>query len=192
VDRAEGGLGIGLALVKSLVGMHGGTVIARSEGLGQGSEFIVRLPLDVEVAATPRPERGAASTAARTRRRRVLGVDDNIDAAEMLGAALGQQGHHVVVVNDPVAALAAVEDFSPEVAVVDIGLPVMDGYELAGKLLAAPGARQCRLIALTGYGQEADKRRSKEAGFEMHLVKPVDMTRLLSLVEADAASKSAP
>jgi PAS domain S-box-containing protein len=182
VDRAEGGLGIGLALVKSLVAMHGGSVVAKSEGLGQGSEFVVRLPLMPESASRTdgvllqRPAAGVA------RGQRVLVVDDNADAADMLGLALKSQGHEVVVAHDPVAALKAVDGFAPDVAVLDIGLPAMDGYELAGHLRARMGTRPCRLIALTGYGQERDKLRSRDAGFAVHLVKPVDVDGLLSLI----------
>jgi PAS domain S-box-containing protein len=181
VDRAEGGLGIGLAIVKSLVAMHGGSVVAKSEGLGKGSEFVVRLPL---VSETTRNESGSPRlpAAAAPRGLRVLVVDDNADAADMLGLALKAQGHEVVVAHDPVAALKAVDGFTPDVAVLDIGLPAMDGYELAGHLRARLGTRPCRLIALTGYGQERDKLRSRDAGFAVHLVKPVDVDGLLSLV----------
>jgi PAS domain S-box-containing protein len=186
VDRAEGGLGIGLALVRSLVAMHGGSVVAHSEGLGHGSEFVVRLPLAAEATrdegATPRMPLAAGHG------QRVLVVDDNADAADMLGLALRAQGHDVVVAHDPVAALKAVDDFEPDVAVLDIGLPAMDGYELAGHLRARLGAKPCRLIALTGYGQERDKARSRDAGFAVHLVKPVDVDGLLKLIgEGDRA-----
>src|SRR6185369_11895202 len=180
IDRAEGGLGIGLALVKSLVTMHGGTVSAKSDGPGRGSEFVVRLPLnaDASVGAT-RPVR----TSAKVDAKQVLVVDDNADAAEMLASALVAAGHHVQVAHDPVTALRLVSQHAPQVAVLDIGLPAMDGYELAARLRARPGEPACRFIALTGYGQESDRRRSRDAGFEAHLVKPVDMARLLALVE---------
>ncbi len=181
VDRAEGGLGIGLALVKSLVGMHGGSVAVKSEGLGRGSEFIVRLPLQPAAAAAPREATGAAIASAK--RQRVLVVDDNADAADMLGLALRAQGHQVVVAHDPVAALNSLEGFTPDVAVLDIGLPVMDGYELAARMRERLGEGRCRLYALTGYGLETDRARSKAAGFEMHLVKPVNIDRLLALVD---------
>ena len=176
VDRAEGGLGVGLALVKNIVELHGGTVEARSEGRGRGSQFVVRLPLRgaLEAAASqaassaPAVEQGMAAVP-----RRVLIVDDNVDGAETLGSLLAALGHTVEVYHDPVAALDAVERLRPEVALLDIGLPVLDGYQLAARIRALPGGRGCRLVALTGYGQEADKLRSQASGFEQHLVKPI-------------------
>jgi len=182
IDRAEGGLGIGLALVKSLVTMHGGTVSAKSDGPGRGSEFVVRLPLNADASGTlgtRRPVRASGKVDAK----QVLVVDDNTDAAEMLASALVAAGHDVQVAHDPVSALRLVSQHAPQVAVLDIGLPAMDGYELAARLRARLGETACRLIALTGYGQESDLRRSRDAGFEAHLVKPVDMTRLLALVD---------
>jgi PAS domain S-box-containing protein len=173
IDRAEGGLGIGLALVKSLVALHGGTVTAASEGPGRGSRFVIRLPVPdepVHAAATVAPSSSAAAVASR----RVLVVDDNTDAADMLGHLLRAAGHRVKVAYDPVAALRMLDTFTPEVAILDIGLPAMDGYDLASRLRERLPARSCRFIALTGYGQEADRGRSQAAGFERHLVKPVD------------------
>lgn len=190
VDRAEGGLGIGLALVKSLVRLHGGTVSARSDGLGLGSEFIVRLPIETSAGVAqpvPKPlpaERPVFSG-------RVLVVDDNADAADTLGLTLRAQGHEVKVAHDPAAALAAVETFVPDVAVLDIGLPAMDGYELGARLREVVGCGTCRFIALTGYSQESDHRRSNEAGFHHHLVKPVDLDLLTALVAAEAAATRA-
>ncbi len=181
VDRAEGGLGIGLALVKSLVHLHGGRVSALSGGLGEGSEFLVRLPLDTSEAATA-PHKPFEAAAPHGGGLRVLLVDDNADAVDTLALALGAQGHDVKVAHDPAAALRLVEDFKPDVAVLDIGLPVMDGYELAMRLRQQLGEQACRLFALTGYSQEGDRRRSVEAGFELHLVKPVDVDRLITLV----------
>ena len=185
-DRAEGGLGIGLTLVKSLVLMHGGTVTAKSEGPGKGSEFIVRLP-----AVTPDSAFRMAkyleppSTGTRTSApRRILIVDDNADAAILLSEMMRSIGHQVVTAHDPLAALGLLEDFIPEFAVLDIGLPVMDGYELAGRIqerlhALSPGLK---MIALSGYGQEHDRERSHQAGFHAHLVKPVDLPRLLALI----------
>ncbi|HEY0856556.1 MAG TPA: ATP-binding protein [Albitalea sp.] len=183
VDRAEGGLGIGLALVKSLVGMHGGTVAVKSEGVGRGSEFIVRLPLQCTAAVATHASIAAAPAA---QRQRVLVVDDNADAADMLGLALRAQGHEVVVAHDPITALKSLDGFTPDVAVLDIGLPVMDGYELAARLRERLGEGRCRLYALTGYGLESDRMRSKAAGFDLHLVKPVNIDRLLALVDEAA------
>lgn len=186
VDRAEGGLGIGLALVKNLVMLHGGTVAAHSEGPGRGSEFVIRLP-DV----TPRrpPGIGAIGNAVLPLlpqglyARRVLVVDDNRDAGDSLAEVLRALGHSVCVVTDPMAGLALVGEFEPQVAVLDIGLPGMDGYELARRIRERPGAAACRLIALTGYGQDHDRQRSREAGFDAHLVKPADMVQLSTLLD---------
>ncbi|MCU1280782.1 MAG: Histidine kinase, partial [bacterium] len=186
VDRAEGGLGIGLTLVKNLVALHGGTIAALSEGLGRGSVFVIRLPAATDAAALESPQRAAAAatTLAMAARRRVLVVDDNEDAAELLSEMLRTVGHEVAVANDPLAALAVAKEFQPDVAVLDIGLPVMDGYELAAKMRESRSAHGCRMIALTGYGQDHDRVRSEAAGFAEHLVKPVDMGKLLSLVSA--------
>ena len=183
VDRSEGGLGIGLTLVQSLVQMHGGTVVALSDGLGRGSAFVVRLP-----AATGQTEAETASVAEENVKRapvprRVLVVDDNADAAMLLAELCGMMGHEVKVAHDGPQALRALEDgFRPEIAVLDIGLPVMDGYELGQRVRDRLGSK-CRLFALTGYGQQHDKQRSREAGFEAHLVKPVDPSRILGLID---------
>ncbi len=186
-DRAQGGLGLGLSLVRNLVGLHGGTVSVDSEGLGGGSTFTVSLPaapgqLSPDAAAHPR----AAPAPARSGR--VLIVDDNLDAAELLQHALEASGYAVEMATDPITALDVAARFAPEVAILDIGLPVIDGYELATRLLALPEAADCRLIALTGYGQEHDRRRSLDAGFHEHLVKPVDVDRLVRLVESVRAA----
>jgi PAS domain S-box-containing protein len=181
IDRAEGGLGIGLSLVKNIVELHGGRVEARSEGKDRGSEFVVLLPLLTPGADTadslpvPQPAPSAA-------RRRIMLVDDNVDGAETLARLLGAHGHEVRVFHEPVAALAAVQAFRPEFAVLDIGLPVLDGYELARRMRTLLDGHPCRLVALTGYGQEADKARSMQAGFEHHLVKPVDPELVVALV----------
>jgi CheY-like chemotaxis protein len=178
MDRAEGGLGIGLALVKNLVELHGGTVEAHSDGPGRGSEFVVTLP-------TQRPDIGGSEAApapdaasAEHGRRRILIVDDNADAAELLGMLLRADGHTVLLAHDPLEALRVAQAFQPQVALLDIGLPVMDGYELAARLRDTTPA--CRLIALTGYGQDADRRRSEASGFDGHLVKPVDLDLLIA------------
>ena len=171
VDRIEGGLGIGLALVKNIVELHGGTVEARSAGLGQGSEFIVHLPVHALAPASV-PEPVAAPLPA-ANGLRIMVVDDNVDAAETLGMLLCAHGHAVEVFNDPVSALAAAPRIKPDIAVLDIGLPVLDGYELAARLRALLGEHPCRLIALSGYGQDGDRARSEAAGFERHLVKPI-------------------
>jgi signal transduction histidine kinase len=179
----HGGLGIGLTLVRSLVALHGGTVVAKSGGRGQGSEFIVRLP----AREARRPE-GALATSDKELTRsprpmRILVVDDNEDAAVGVAELLRVMGHEVAVAYDGPRALRAVEGFRPDVAILDIGLPVMDGYELARRLREVLGSEAPHLIALTGYGQEHDRLRSFEAGFEAHLVKPVAPEVLLSHIE---------
>jgi PAS domain S-box-containing protein len=181
LDRADGGLGIGLAIVKNLVALHGGEVAAYSEGPGCGSSFVVRLPL----ASSPSPiEAIAAAVPAippATARKRILLVDDNLDALESMCILLELRGHDVRTAVDPIAALTLAASFSPDIAILDIGLPGMDGYDLAGRLRA--GGSACRLLALTGYGLAEDRARSLAAGFELHLVKPVDPAALLDALE---------
>jgi signal transduction histidine kinase len=172
-DRASGGLGLGLAIVKSLVSLHGGAVEARSEGRGRGTEVIVRLPRAATTAAGADAAPRASGSEASADNHRILVVDDNVDAALMLCEYLSAQGHAVAVAHDGPHALDQARDLHPDVALLDIGLPVMDGYELA-RLLRETSAG-LRLIALTGYGQAADRERSIEAGFDAHLVKPVDL-----------------
>src|SRR6267143_344540 len=189
-DRAEGGLGIGLALVRNLVGLHGGKVEARSAGLGKGSTFLVRLPA---LAAAPRGEKPArailSSVKSGGERRRILIVDDNEDARMLLGDILEQAGHEVCAAESGPAALAVVEEFAPDVAVLDVGLPAMDGYELGARLRALLGARAPELVALTGYGQEADRARSEASGFVAHLVKPLEATQLVAVIGRCAARR---
>jgi signal transduction histidine kinase/CheY-like chemotaxis protein len=181
VDRGNGGLGIGLALVRSLVGMHGGRVSAHSDGPGKGSLFRVHLPAQAADSAAPRADAPRAKKAGRSRR--ILLVDDNGDALEMLTELLRGAGHEVRSVSDGPAALEAVADFRPELAILDIGLPAMDGYDLAARLRERMGAETPVLVALTGYGQEADRRRSESAGFALHLVKPVEAREILATIE---------
>jgi PAS domain S-box-containing protein len=174
------GLGLGLALVRSLVRLHGGTVAAHSDGPGRGTEMIVTLPAAVEASAstarlpTPPPEGGPAL--------RVLVVDDNVDAALILGETLRSLGHVVEVAHDGVQALDVAQELKPDVAVLDIDLPVMDGYELAARLRSMLEPAPARLIALTGYGQDSDRARSQEAGFAEHLVKPIDLSALINAI----------
>jgi signal transduction histidine kinase len=176
LDRAQGGLGIGLTLVRRLVQMHGGRVEAHSEGPGKGSEFMVRLPL--YRGPLPEPDDSGDGAAVAAPPRRILVVDDNRDSAQSLATLLRLTGNDVLAANDPRAALEAAARFRPEVAILDIGLPGMDGYELARRLRSLPGLEHLRLAALTGYGSEEDRRRSRDAGFDDHLVKPVEMETL--------------
>jgi CheY-like chemotaxis protein len=173
LDRAQGGLGIGLAVVKRLVEMHGGEVCARSAGVGLGSTFEIRLP------RIARPVHAAAAAVSfKAQPRRVLVVDDNADAANSLSMLLTFQGHHTQVAYTAIEALSCVAAFRPDVGLLDIGLPEMNGYELAKKLRAFSSLNGMRLIALTGYGQAEDLQRSHEAGFDAHLIKPVDLDKL--------------
>jgi CheY-like chemotaxis protein/anti-sigma regulatory factor (Ser/Thr protein kinase) len=170
--RSQGGLGIGLTLVKRLVEMHEGTVQARSEGKGKGSAFSLRLPTFVEAALMPGGERRAALASGPSRR--VLVVDDNVDAADSIGKLLKLFGHDVRCVYDGSSALAAAKDYRPQVVVLDIGLPEMDGYEVAKRIRKISQLQKTRIVAVTGYGQEEDRRRSRDAGFDQYLTKPVD------------------
>jgi PAS domain S-box-containing protein len=182
-DRAQGGLGLGLSLVRSLTDLHGGSVIAHSAGQGQGSTFTVRLPAAVPSVREHDPPAAVGRAPASDHGRRVLVVDDNRDAADMLSILLSRAGHLVEIAADASQALSAVDAFRPQVAILDIGLPVMDGYTLGRELRARLGAATPILIALTGYGQEQDQRRSEEAGFVSHLVKPIDARKLIQLVD---------
>ena len=179
--RAEvAGLGVGLALARRLVVLHGGSIVAHSEGLGRGSEFVVRLPA-MNAAALARAPTAGPCPAVATAPRRVLVVDDNVDAAETLRLWLEIEGHEVQAVHDGDAALEALTDFSPDLVLLDIGLPSMDGYEVARRMRAASG-RQIVLAALTGWGQSEDRKRAIEAGFDHHLTKPVDLDGLRALL----------
>ncbi len=166
----QGGLGVGLSLARSIAELHGGTLVASSEGPGRGSEFLLRLPV-AEKPAAPQTAHydGAASPAGR----RILVVDDNVDAADSLGIMLSYSGHEVRVVYSGRDALAAAGEFSPYAMILDLGMPEMDGYEVARAVRSDPTLRRTRLIALSGYGQAEDRRRTTEAGFDQHLVKPV-------------------
>jgi len=183
LNRSEGGLGLGLAIVKALVTLHQGTVEARSGGPGKGSEFIVLLPASA-LPASAATQATAASGAAQPRggSRRILLVDDNEDAADSLAEALRDLGHVVEVAHDGPQALAKLQTFSPNVALLDIGLPLMDGYELARRIRHEPRLAGVRLVSITGYGQHADKLRAQEAGFDVHLVKPADLMVIEQLI----------
>ena len=189
--RSQGGLGIGLTLVKNLVEMHKGTVEASSAGLGKGSEFVVRLPLSAQ-EGWRRTEEESGETAhapARSSGRLLLVVDDNTDAADSLAMLLRLQGHEVRVAHDGPAALEMAKGYRPEMVFLDIGMPGMDGYEVARRLRRQPGLEKVRLAALTGWGQEEDRRRTAEAGFDHHLVKPVEPGTLEALLESLAGCR---
>jgi CheY-like chemotaxis protein len=180
-NRPRGGLGIGLAIVRSLVELHGGQVEAKSNGPGRGSKFLIRLPIveePVNEAVSIRPIENTRSP------KRILLVEDNADALEAMADLLREIGHEVHTAVDAPTALDKLRTFPAELAILDIGLPGMDGYKLAARVRASHGARAPRLIALTGYGQAADRSRSKAAGFVEHLTKPVCIATLVDTIEA--------
>ncbi len=180
LERRQGGLGIGLTLAKSLVDNHGGSLEALSEGSGQGSEFILRLPLTIERSgsvAKPSPPKNESRPESSLR---VLLVEDNADSAKALSALIGIWGHSCRVAADGRTALAVAQEFQPNLVLLDIGLPEMDGYQVARRLRAEErfGHDRCTLIALTGYGQDSDRKAAMEAGFDQHMIKPVNVARL--------------
>jgi PAS domain S-box-containing protein len=187
-DRSQGGLGIGLALVKSLVELHGGQVRCESQGQGMGSRFIITLPRLVEKERLPHDSNGRAPGATAARKLRILIVDDNVDAAEMLGMFLELGGHEVTMEHRADSALQRARSYKPDVCILDIGLPDVDGNVLAKNLRALPETAQAQLIAVTGYGRDQDRDSTLAAGFNHHLVKPVDTGLLISLLDAAANS----
>jgi CheY-like chemotaxis protein len=179
--RSEGGMGLGLTLVKRLVELHGGSVDAASEGPGRGSQFTIRLPLAEPAQATPGSANGAPKQAAK---RRVLVVDDNVDAAVAVSTLLKVWGHDVQTVYDGPSAVETARMFRPEIVLLDIGLPGMSGYEVAAQLRSEPIHRGVFITALSGYGQAEDRERSREAGFDYHITKPPDAAALQAMVAA--------
>jgi PAS domain S-box-containing protein len=180
--RAQGGLGIGLTLVRSLVEMHGGAVWAHSDGPDRGSEFVVRLPATKQKESASPSFQSPSSPSQVLPSRRILVVDDNVDSATTLGTLLKYLGGDVQIAHDGPAALAAIENYRPNVVLLDIGMPGMDGYEVAKRIRERQEFKDVTLIALTGWGQADDRRRSQEAGFDHHLVKPADIAALQSLL----------
>ena len=189
-SRSQGGLGVGLALARAIIELHHGTIEARSEGAGKGSEFIIKLPVEaarpaVDLAQPKRPANGRASVA-----RRVLVVDDIVDAAAMLAALIRQLGHEVEIVHDGSAALRAVEGYRPEVILLDIGMPGMNGFEVAQRLRELRRVPRLRIVAVTGWGKPEDRQRSREAGFDMHLIKPVELSEIQQALLLNGASST--
>jgi PAS domain S-box-containing protein len=188
IGQSEGGLGIGLALAKSLAEMHSGTIEAHSEGIGKGSEFTVRLPL-VQSARAARSS-AAASPAEPASKRRILIADDNHDVLESFEVMLRMLGHEVATATDGLEVLEKAAKFWPEIVVLDVGMPKLDGFETARRLREQPWGRDAVLIAITGWGSEKDKKQSAEAGFNIHLVKPVDAATILKHLEKFDQSKT--
>jgi two-component system CheB/CheR fusion protein len=190
LDRSQGGLGIGLTLVRRLLEMHGGTVEVYSDGPGCGSEFVVRLPAFAEPGQALEDASAVESDMENSARYRVLVVDDNVDSAESIALLFELNGHHVRMAHDGPAALEIAHSFHPQVIVLDIGLPGMDGYEVARRLRSEAQMQSVNLIALTGYGQSEDRQRSIAAGFNHHLVKPVDPEVLQTLIASNGPSSA--
>ena len=198
LDRSEGGLGIGLTLVKRLVEMQGGTVSAHSEGPDRGSEFTVRMPAPSlrfrRTCPAPASHRAPARgrSCARLDESRILVVDDNRDAAESMAVLLRMEGHLVDIAYDGPAALEAVRSMRPDVVLLDLGLPGIDGFELAERLRAMPDGARTLLIAISGYGQDEHREKSRRAGFDRHFVKPIDPASVTELLVAERRSSTRP
>ena len=186
MERSRGGLGIGLSLVHRLVELHGGKVEARSEGIGKGSEFIVRLPVLVELPMPPQPQESKVNGKTKTTGRRILVVDDNRDSAGSLAMLLRLTGNEVCIAYDGLEGFQAAERFVPDVVLLDIGMPRLNGYDACRRIRNEAWGKGMVLIAMTGWGQDDDRRRTLEAGFDGHMVKPVDPNALMHIL----ASKS--
>ena len=182
VERAEGGLGIGLTLVRRLAEMHGGSVDARSEGTGGEASSSCGCRSGALSGARHGRERTTSRSPAPPAPLRILVVDDNLDAADSLGMVLRMMGHDVETAHDGLEAVGAATAFRPDVILLDIGLPKLDGYEVARRIREQDGGAEVVLVALTGWGQEEDRQRSREAGFDLHLTKPVDFKALQKLL----------
>jgi CheY-like chemotaxis protein len=190
LERSQGGLGIGLSLVKRLVELHGGSVAARSAGPGQGSEFTVRLPAIAADVPSESPATNGESVAA-SGKLRILVVDDNQDAATVLAILLKTMGNETRIAHDGLVAIDVAGEFRPKIVLMDIGMPRLNGYESARRIRNEPWGKDMLLVALTGWGQEEDRQRTREAGFDHHLVKPVDPAALREvLAQLDGSTAS--
>ncbi len=187
LHRSEGGLGIGLAIVKGIAELHGGAVEARSAGLGRGSEFVLRLPHDMEIAPQTPAETGRTQPAATSGGLTIVIADDNRDPADSLKMLLELDGHTIHVANDGQEALDLVERIRPHLALLDIGMPRLNGYQVATKIRQRPWGHEVRLVAFTGWGQSQDRERALSAGFDRHLTKPVDYEAVRSIVQQTQA-----
>jgi CheY-like chemotaxis protein len=187
LERAHGGLGIGLNLARRLVEMHGGSIEAKSEGPGKGSQFTIRLPIVVDASRTEERLSGAAGLESSSKvSHRILVVDDNRDLTDTLGMMLRFSGNAIRTAHDGEAAVAAAEEFNPDIIILDLGLPKLNGYEACRRIRQQPGGKKRIVVAVTGWGREEDRRRTKEAGFDLHWVKPVNpaaLTKLLAELE---------
>ena len=190
LSRSRSGLGIGLTLVKRFVEMHGGTVRAHSDGTGQGSSFIIRLPARTAVARDDRPA-VSVDGASRRHPQRILVVDDNRDAATTLCQLLQMTGNEVQIAHDGVEAVTVADQFRPQVILLDIGLPRKNGYDVCREIRETSWGKDILIIAISGWGQDDDRRKSKEAGFDRHMVKPVDYSMLRSILATSAALPAA-
>src|SRR5262249_2365002 len=191
LSRSRGGLGVGLSLVRRLVEMHGGSVEAWSDGLGRGAEFRGTLPEGRVSARSPSSFRRIAPSR-NGELRRILGVDDNVDSASSLATLLELSGHETRTVHDGLSAVDEALAFAPDVILLDLGLPGIDGYEAARRIRAQPGGRAILIVAVTGWGQEEDRRRSREAGFDHHMVKPLRAAALETLLASSTRRVQTP
>ncbi|MCE3284710.1 MAG: tmoS, partial [Steroidobacteraceae bacterium] len=193
ITRSRGGLGIGLSLVKHLVQLHGGRVAAQSPGLGKGSTFTVTLPLAGLPATTPPPaadEPPASLRASSTNPLRILVVEDHRDGAETIAELLSRLGHRVRTVHDGGAAVLAAEEFRPELVLLDIGLPTLSGYDVCHRIRSQPWGSEITIVAMTGWGDAEAQRKARAAGFDRHLVKPIDEASLLAALTLAGATAS--
>ncbi len=187
LDRSQGGLGIGLTLARQIVGLHGGSLEVSSEGIGRGSEFIVRLPIVIEAPSNERPtpddnDPAPGTLGTRAAPRRILVVDDNCDSANSLAQLLNMSGHQTEVAHDGPAAIEAAGRFQPDIVLLDIGLPGLSGYDVCRAIRREAWGRRAVLVALTGWGQQEDRQKTHEAGFDRHFVKPVDYDALMNVL----------